>query len=97
MVATIQDTLKMTKLKEAEDCCIQMVTIIMANGKMTRLMDMANIIQSVEESMKDIGRMTSVTDKERSPGKMVPLFRAATSSTKNAETESFSTEMEIPL
>ena len=45
MEVITQESFQMIKLKEKEDCCIRMVTVIEVIGKMTRHMDTASMFR----------------------------------------------------
>jgi hypothetical protein len=70
MVATTLVILRMIRLKEMEDCIILTEIIIRDNGKITELMDLDNIFQLPEESIRVIGKAIKGTDRENKFGLM---------------------------
>lgn len=97
MEVTILDNLKMIKLREKEDCIIQMEIIIQESGRMIKLMDLANIILLVEANTKVVGKMIRGMDSANSFGLMGQGLRGTTNLMKRVGRVSFSIQMAIPM
>ena len=84
----------MIKQKGMENFIIPTQTIIRGLGKMIKLMGMVSTFPFLEESMKEIGKKTSVMEKARRLGPMALSLKGNTNSMKSQEMGSFSTATE---
>ena len=88
MVVYMKVTISKIKQMAVDVLFMQMVTFMMVNGKMTRLMGMGNISTLMELSMLDIGLTISSTVKVKRSGLMVLNMKETTNMERSMAEES---------